>query len=104
MNARKKGLQRVHEVRRILEGLGHVCEGIHRDYFSIADLISYSPDDKEFILHQVTDLKNKAIHIKMIQDSELPAWVWCRLEGRVGYRVFFVTQDKVEEGEAVFKQ
>ncbi len=49
MNARAKGLQRVREVRKMLEGMGHLVEGpgysvafyqgrmnpIHRDYFSI---------------------------------------------------------------------
>lgn len=116
MNARAKGLQRVREVKKILEGLGHQVEGpgysvaffgggmkpIHRDYFGMADLVSFG--DGVFILHQVTDLTNKSKHIKMIQELGLPAWVWCRMEGKVGFRVFFVTENEVTEGEARFKQ
>jgi len=115
MNARAKGLQRVREVRKMLEGMGHIVEGpgysvafyqgrmnpIHRDYFSIGDLISYH--EEMFILHQVTDLHNKASHIKTIQESKIPAWLWCRLKGQLGFRIFFISQDKVEEGEAIFK-
>jgi hypothetical protein len=117
MSSRQKGLQRVREVRKILEGLGHQVEGpgysvaffggsmkpIHKDYFGVADLISYSPDDKEFILHQVTDLSNKSAHVKAIQEMGLSCWVWCRLEGKVEYRVFFVTPDNVESGGVVFR-
>ena len=113
MNAREKGLARVREVRKVLEGLGYTCEGpgysvaffagrmqaIHRDYFGVGDLISYSGG--KFILHQVTDLKNKAKHVRLIQEARLPCWTWCRAkEGRkVFYRVFMVdTEGTLEEG------
>ena len=109
MNARQKGLNRVREVKKLLEGMGHLIEGpgysvafyggkmnpIHRDYFSIADLISYHKGI--FILHQVTDLHNKASHIKTIRESGLFCWLWCRVKGALNYRIFFVSPGKVEE-------
>jgi len=116
MNARAKGLQRVREVKKLLEGIGHCVEGpgysvafyqnrmnpIHRDYFGIADLISYH--EGIFILHQVTDLHNKASHIKAIQESLLPCWLWCRIQGALDYRIFFVSAGKVEEGKVFLKE
>lgn len=113
MNAREKGLTRVREVRKILEGMEHQVEGpgysvaffggrmqpIHRDYFSVADLISYFGG--KFILHQVTDLKNKSKHVRVIQDKRLPCWIWCRAKegGKVFYRVFLVdSEGTLEEG------
>ena len=115
MNARSKGLQRVREVRKMLEGIGHLVEGpgysvaffgdriqpIHRDYFSIADLISFR--DGIFVLHQVTDLTNKGKHVKAIQQTGLSVWLWCKIEGKSGYRIFFVTPTEITEGEAMFK-
>jgi len=116
MNARSKGLQRVREVGKMLEGIGHQVEGpgyalafyggsmkpIHRDYFGIADLISFR--DGIFVLHQVTDLTNKGKHVKAIQEIGLSAWLWCKIEGKSGYRIFFVTPTEVTEGEAIFKE
>ena len=117
MNTRSKGLQRVREVRKMLEGMGHLVEGpgyaiaffggsmkpIHRDFFSIADLISYRWDDDRFILHQVTDLGHKTKHIKAIQEKDLSAWLWCKIEGKSGYRIFMVTPNSIEEANAKFK-
>jgi hypothetical protein len=99
----------------MLEGMGAVVEGrgyalafyggsmkpIHRDYFGIADLISFR--DGIFTLHQVTDLTNKGKHVKAIQEKGLSAWLWCKVEGKSGYRIFFVFPHEVTEGEAVFK-
>ncbi len=115
MNARQKGLNRVREVKKLLEGMGHTVEGpgysvaffggsmkpIHRDYFGVADLISYK--DWKLQLHQVTDLVNKAKHVKAIQGEKLSAWVWCKIEGKSGYRIFIVTPDSISEAQAIFK-
>jgi len=118
MNAREKGLARVREVRKIIEGLGHRVEGpgysiaffngrmnpIHKDYFGVADLISYH--ENQFILHQVTDLTNKAKHTRLIQEACLPVWIWCRANdgGKVFYRVFFVAQDgQITEGSVQWR-
>ncbi len=116
MNNRQKGLHRVREVKKMLEGLGHVCEGpgysiaffdgqmrpIHRDYFGVGDLISYH--EGQFILHQVTDLSHKSKHLKAIQNKGLIAWLWCKIDQhRIGYRIFKVSQNSIEETEAVFK-
>ncbi len=115
MNNRQKGLQRVREVRKMLEGMGHKVEGpgygvaffggsmrpIHRDFFGIADLMS--SHDGVFHLHQVTDLKNKSKHVKAIQDGGLSAWLWCKIEGKFGYRIFIVTPDSISEAQAIFK-
>lgn len=115
MNARSKGLQRVREVRKMLEGMGAIVEGpgyalafyggsmkpIHRDYFGIADLISFWHGI--FTLHQVTDLTNKSSHVKAIQEKGLSCWVWCKIERKLGYRIFFVTPSGVEEGKSEFK-
>ena len=100
MNARSKGLAYVREVRKILEGLDHVVEGpgygvaffdgnmrpIHRDFFGVFDLISYS--GIHFVFHQVSTLSNKAAKIKAIRELNMPGWVWVRVENPVGYRVF----------------
>ena len=116
MNSRKKGLEWVREVKKLLEGLGHQIEGpgygvafyrgsmkpIHRDYFGIADLISFF--NGAFFLHQVTDLSNKSTHVKAIQKAGLPCWVWCRVPTRpISYRIFIVNGDRIEEAEARFK-
>jgi len=115
MNTRQKGINQVRVVKKMLEGMGSIVEGpgysvafyggsmspIHRDYFGIADLISYR--DGQFTLHQVTDLPNKAKHVKDIQKSGLPCWCWCKIEGRTGFRIFFVTKDSVTEGEAIMR-
>ena len=115
MNARAKGLQWVREVKKLLEGMGHVVEGpgysvafyqgrmnaIHRDYFGIADLISYHQGI--FYLHQITDLHNKSSHVKTIQASGLPCWLWCRVKGSLDHKIFFLRNGKIEEGEIKFK-
>jgi len=127
--SREKGLIYVHEVKKLLEAIGHQVEGpgymiiyiplnpgayklginratkpiqVHKDYFGVADLISYF--EGKLILHQVTDLSNKSIHVKAIQERGLSAWVWCRFnEGRrIGYRIFFVDL-LVEEGEIIWR-
>lgn len=117
MNARQKGLNFVHEVKRILEGMNHEVEGpgfasaffngrtnpIHRDYFSVFDLISFDGD--HFLFHQVSSLSNKSTKIKAIQKKKMPGWVWCRFSkgGRVGYRIFFVESEAITEGRVIFK-
>ncbi len=116
MNNRQKGLGYCREVKKLLEGMNHVVEGpgyavaffnnrmspIHRDYFSIYDLISF--DGNHFIFHQVSTVAHKSEKIKAIQKQGMSGWVWCRLHQKIGYRIFFVSPDKIEEGEAVFKQ
>jgi len=113
-NSRRKGLEWVRIVRKMLEGMGHIVEGpfykpvylfsgmraVHFDIFKIADLISYS--ENQFILHQVTDVKNKSSHVKLIQEKNLPCWIWCKIEGKIAFRIFFVDKGKIEEGEAKF--
>ena len=115
MNSRQKGLNLVRMVRKMLEGMHYIVEGpgysvafyggsmkpIHRDYFGIADLISYA--DNQFILHQVTDLSNKAKHVKDIQSLGIPCWLWCKIDGKTGFRVFFVSKDYAIEGSAMFR-
>lgn len=115
-SARSKGLAWVREVRKMLEGMGHQVEGpgyavafyggamkpIHRDYFGIADLISFH--NGNLYLHQVTDLSNKSTHVKAIQEKGLTCWVWCRVPTRpISYRVFMVKGDSIEEAEVRFK-
>jgi hypothetical protein len=116
MNARKKGLNYVREVRKILEAMNHQVEGpgygvaffagrmlpIHRDYWGIFDLISFNG---EFHGHQVSTLSNKAVKVKAIRDKMFPGWVWCRVNkaNRVGYRVFQIDSfGIVEDNEMQF--
>jgi len=116
-NTRKKGLEWVREVRKLLEAMNHVVEGpgygvaffnnrmspIHRDYFSVFDLISF--DGNSFIGHQVSDLSHKAEKVRAIQAKKMKGWIWSRFaEGRrCGYRLFFVDPEKVEEGEIIWR-
>ncbi len=118
MNSRKKGLARVREVRKILEGIGHQVEGpdyslayfqgrmqaIHRDYFGVGDLISFF--EGQYMLHQVTDLPNKSRHINSILEKKLPCWVWCFVseKRKTWYRVFMVdTKGEISEGSIQWK-
>lgn len=113
MNAREKGIARVREVKKLLQGMGYLIEGpgykplwigtrsvpVHSDFFGVGDLISYF--EGKFILHQVTDLKNKAKHVKIAQEAHIPAWIWSRAKegGKVFYRLFMVDiEGKIEEG------
>jgi hypothetical protein len=116
-NARQKGLNFVHEVKRILEGMNHEVEGpgfasayfnnrinpIHRDYFSVFDLISFDGDC--FLFHQISTIKNKSAKVKAIQKKKMSGWVWCRFNEsrKVGYRIFFVKPEAVTEGRIIFK-
>ncbi len=117
MNARAKGLLYVREVHKILEGMGHICDGpfyktayfggkqnaVHFDVFGLWDLVSWYQG--RYYMHQVSTLPNKAIKVKAIQSKGQSGWVWCRIDRdrRVGYRIFFVLPGKVEEGQAIFK-
>jgi len=117
VNTRQKGLMWVREVRKLLEGMNHEVEGpgyktaffdnrvqpVHIDYFGIFDLISF--DGNSFIGHQVSDLSHKAEKVHAIQEKKMKGWVWSRFdEGRkVGYRIFFVEPEKVEEGEIIWR-
>lgn len=115
MNAREKGIARVREVRKILEGMGHTCEGpgykplwignrsipVHSDFFGVGDIISW--DGKQLILHQVTGKSNKAIHVKVIQEKGIPCWLWIKIPGKSGFKVFFIEKSKIEEGKIIFK-
>ncbi len=116
MNNRQKGLGWVREVRKILEGMGHIVEGpgygvafyqgsmkpVHRDYFGCFDLISFDTEKHEMIGHQVSDLPHKAAKVKAIQKAELAGWVWCRLDNRLEYRVFIVGTGYCEEAQVRF--
>ncbi len=115
-NRRKQGLNNVREVKKILEGIGHTVEGpgygvafynhrmnpIHRDFFSVFDLMSY--DGSKFIGHQVSTEVNKSAKIKAIQESNLPGWVWCRYseDGTVGYKVYEVVGKMIIEHEMTY--
>jgi hypothetical protein len=112
-NNRTKGLIFCREVKKILEGIGHQVEGpgyttaffggktnaIHRDYFSIFDLISFF--EGGYFFHQVSDLGHKSEKIKAIQAKGMPGWVWSRVSnGRVFYRVFIIkSSGEIEEAE-----
>jgi hypothetical protein len=115
---RKKGISYVREVRKILEGMGHEVEGpgyatcffngrtqaVHKDYFSVFDLISWNRAECKFVGHQVSTLAHKAEKVKAIQKKGLHGWVWARYkdERKVGYRIFFVKPEYVDEGEVLF--
>ncbi len=112
-DSRKKGLNYVREVRKILQAMEHQVEGpgyglaffggsprpIHRDYFGLYDLVSCY--DGRIYLHQVTDLSNKAKKVKAIQEKKIPGWVWARCDGgKIFYRIFCVDMDgRVEESQ-----
>ncbi len=115
MNARKKGLGYVHEVKKILQAMEHQVEGpgfkpcffggrvsvVHSDYFDCFDLISHNGDS--FIFHQVSTLSNKSAKIRAIQDKLMVGWVWCRVDDPVGYRIFEVDwKGEVKETEMQF--
>ncbi len=115
MNARKKGIGYIREVRKILEGMGAVVWGpgykpmwiksgsmvVHEDYFNIWDLISYQYGHYEF--HQVSTLHNKSAKIKAIQTAGMPGWVWSRVDNPIGYRIFKVdSAGNVAETEMMF--
>jgi len=113
---RAKGLDNVREVRKILEGIGHIVEGpgygvayynarmnpIHKDFFGCFDLMSF---DGFYHGHQVSTKENKSTKIKVLQEAKLPGWVWCRFtddDGKVGYQVYIVDGAKVIEAEMVY--
>ena len=115
---RAKGLSFVREVRGLLEAMNHQVEGpgystrffggrlnaVHKDYFSCFDLLSF--DGLDFIGHQITTIENKAAKVNAIQANKMKGWVWCRFSEdnrKVGYRIFFVDSEKVEEGEIIWK-
>ena len=84
--------------------IGGKVNAIHKDYFDIFDLISF--DGKDFIGHQISTIENKAAKVRAIQNKGMKGWVWCRVSeiGRkVGYRIFLVDREIVEEGEIIWK-
>jgi hypothetical protein len=111
--SRSKGRLFTNEVKSILEADGHIVDGmfyksawfagrihaVDTDIFGIADLLSYH--DGIIYLHQVTDVGNKARHVKLITDKGIPVKLWCRTkEGRkVCYRVFNVSSNGFVEEE-----
>ena len=116
-SARSKGLNFTREVRRILEGMGHIVEGpgyglayyggkmnpIHRDFFGVFDLMSF--DGQTYFGHQVSTEANKATKIREVKESNLPGWVWCRFsneEKGTGYEVWRIFGDIVEESEMTY--
>lgn len=119
MKSRQKGLVLVREVRKILEGMGEIVEGpgygvaffndrmnpIHKDFFGVFDLMSFSPKEKEFTGHQVSTEHNKSTKIKALQEAKLPGWVWCRFsdeERGAGYEVYMVIGEKVIQHELTY--
>ncbi len=108
MNNRAKGLQYVREVKKILIGRGYKVEGpgyataffkgrccpVHRDYFSVFDLMSHNHFG--FSGHQVSTLDNKAVKVKALRESKIPGFVWGRI-GKNNYRVFLVDYEGKEE-------
>lgn len=102
-NARAKGLAACREVKKILQESGYKVEGpgygimfiegksipVHKDYFGCLDLISYRRG--EMLGHQVTDLNNKAAHLKKMEGAGIEGWVWCRTKNgrKVEWRVFY---------------
>ncbi len=103
-SARSKGLNFCREVKKILEGMGHEVEGpgyatvffqgaihpIHRDYFSLFDLISFF--EGKYYFHQVSTIENKSTKIKAIQKKKMNGWVWLRVneDNQTGFDVFMV--------------
>lgn len=115
MNARKKGLSYVHEVKKLLLAMSHQVEGpgfkpaffggklsvVHSDFFDCFDLISF--DGKEYFGHQVSTLSNKSAKVKAIKAKNMPGWVWARTDKPVGYRIFQVDRKgKVTEAKAIY--
>jgi len=111
-NNRQKGILFCREVKKILEGIGHVVEGpgygvafyggrmgpVHRDYFGCFDLVSFYQGS--YFFHQISTLSNKAAKIKAIQDKKMNGWVWSRISnGKVFYRIFIVNSGEIEEAE-----
>jgi hypothetical protein len=117
LDNRAKGFVFCNEVKKILEGIGHVVDGpffkskwfnnranpVHCDIFSVFDLVSFY--QYSYFFHQVSDLGHKSEKIKAIQGKGMPGWVWSRVSnGRVFYRVFIVkSSGAVEEAEIRWK-
>jgi len=115
--SRKKGLIFCREVKKILEGIGHVVDGpffkskffnervnpVHTDIFKIFDLVSYF--EGCYFMHQVSTLSNKADKVKSILEKKMTGWVWARVSnGKVFYRIFVVKIDGIiEEVEVKWK-
>jgi len=113
MNSRAKGLSFCREVRKILEGMDHEVEGpgyataffqgalhpIHRDYFSLFDLISFF--EGKYYFHQVSTIENKSTKIKAIQAKGMAGWVWLRVteDNQTGYDIFIIDGVIIEEKE-----
>ncbi len=121
-NDRKKGLEFMGEVRKILERDGCEVEGpafkskfifipdskrsfsknVHVDYFGCFDLISYRPD-MGFVFHQVSILEEKSRKIDDLIQANKPGWIWGRFKegSKVAYRIFSVRDETVIEREEV---
>jgi hypothetical protein len=104
-------------VKRILQGIGHQCDGpffvpvfynesvnsVHRDIFGCYDLISFL--EGKLIGHQVSTELHRGEKIKKLQEAGLPGWVWARFNNEdegVGYEVYIVNGQEVIEAEMVY--
>ncbi len=117
MNNRSKGLIFCREVKKILEGIGHIVEGpgygvafnsgrmaqVHREYFGLFDILYYF--EGQIYCHQISTPTNKATKVKAIQAKKMHGWVWSRISnGRVFYRVFIVkSTGEIEEAQIRWK-
>lgn len=104
-NARQKGLQLVHQVRRILE-LDHTVEGpgykslfikgrvvaVHCDYFGCFDLLTASKD-KTIHGHQICTSEHKSRNAKKIYDCGFSGDLWCYDGPRKGFSRYWVHDD-----------
>ena len=118
MNARRKGLAYVNEVKSILKRTGHIIEGpahsilwttrgsiaVHTDFFGVWDLISFHPD-QGYRFHQISTDQNKSTKIKEIAKLKMSGYVWGRtkVKNAVAYRRYWVDADgHTEEIETLY--
>ena len=117
LDNRGKGTQFCNEVKKILQGIGHVVDGpffkskwfngranaVHCDIFSVFDMVSVF--EGKIYLHQVSTLAHKSQKVKGIQAQKMSGWVWSRVSnGKVFYRVFIVNvSGEIEEAEIRWK-
>ena len=102
MNSRKKGLQSVNKVKKILQDRGEKVEGpgykviwlpsgpqvVHCDYFGLFDLLSIPPMGV-IRGHAVCSMANKKRNAKKILDGDYFGDLWAEDEGKFNrYHVY----------------
>jgi len=122
-NTRKIGNDKCKEVKKILENMGYVTDGpfdkviwfnkkmgkVHHDIFSIADLISLSPEG-ELFLHQITASNLKSKKEKKIKTlgAKCLLWIYNSDNKEEDFRIFEVSHKetvemRLEEGRFIGK-